>query len=248
MNDECVMRENNPALATVATTLLPYAVDLAVKNPGAALRAADYAAMILIWPYGLARGAYAASKWAGKKGKQLFLRKNADIAKEVVNQEEPDLPPKTKRATRNILGWMLEVYKLVVKGARESDLVKWLKENQVADKLAHAIVDAVIAVAAHEVQSGLEGAGRSLKTRVSSPKANPGSRDYYVWVVEEDLLPIENPYGPYNEYSAKTYARISAQKGEHHRLVSYGKNPQAQRFRVVRIYEAGTGEKLFPEE
>lgn len=70
---------------------------------------------------------------------------------------------------------------------------------------------------------------------------------YYVWVWRKDdsgPKKTEGPYGPYgNLNSAKQYARISAQKGEHDRVVSRGM-PGAKSFLVLRKYEAGTGERL----
>jgi hypothetical protein len=79
---------------------------------------------------------------------------------------------------------------------------------------------------------------------------NSEGRRYYVWVLDDHMSPIEDPrsgnyvYGPYTLYSAKTHARIAASKGDRHRGVSLGKDPEAKTFRVLRIYRAGSGENI----
>jgi hypothetical protein len=78
-------------------------------------------------------------------------------------------------------------------------------------------------------------------------KAQKGSTPnggYYVWVLGSHNEPLEEgPAGPHELESAKTFARISATKGAHDRVVSRGRNPEAPSFEIVRRYRAGTGER-----
>jgi len=68
---------------------------------------------------------------------------------------------------------------------------------------------------------------------------------YYVWVLARGSdEPMEGPFGPYDLEGGKTFARIGATEGAHDRAVSLGMDPQAAGFRIVRRYEAGSGERL----
>jgi hypothetical protein len=71
------------------------------------------------------------------------------------------------------------------------------------------------------------------------------AEQYWVWALGRDNMPLttEGPWGPYDALTARTYARISATEGTHDRAVSRGADPE--RFKVVRIYQAGTGEHIY---
>jgi len=71
------------------------------------------------------------------------------------------------------------------------------------------------------------------------------AEQYWVWALDRDNMPLttEGPWGPYDAQTARTYARISATEGSHDRAVSRGADPE--RFKVVRIYQAGTGEHIY---
>jgi len=71
--------------------------------------------------------------------------------------------------------------------------------------------------------------------------------DYYVWPLGRENVPLAGygPYGPFDMTTAKTYARARSQEGTHDSAVSRGADPQ--RFDIVRIYRAGTGQRIFPE-
>jgi len=63
---------------------------------------------------------------------------------------------------------------------------------------------------------------------------------YYVWLLNPDNTPVdEGPYGPMALTPAKYNARIGAEHGRHARAVTYGADPNAETFEVVRIYPAG---------
>ncbi len=82
--------------------------------------------------------------------------------------------------------------------------------------------------------------------RISHRYAANG-QGYYVWAlaVGSDEPLAEGPWGPYDSLdSAKTFARIGATEGAHDRAVSVGVDPKASGFRIVRRYEAGSGERL----
>lgn len=73
------------------------------------------------------------------------------------------------------------------------------------------------------------------------------SGDYYVWPLSKDgqtPLASEGPYGPYELYEAKSFARIGATQGKHSRAVTRGKDPNSKSFEIVRLYKAGTGERI----
>lgn len=79
------------------------------------------------------------------------------------------------------------------------------------------------------------------------PSQRPNGSGYYVWALargsNEPLA--EGPWGPYETLeSAKTFARIGATEGAHDRAVSLGFDPESTAFRIVRRYEARTGERL----
>jgi hypothetical protein len=67
---------------------------------------------------------------------------------------------------------------------------------------------------------------------------------YFVWVVDQRDNPVEGPFGPYQLKSAKTTARIAATAGRHDRVVTRGRDPDT--FDVIRHYEHGSGQRLFP--
>lgn len=82
--------------------------------------------------------------------------------------------------------------------------------------------------------------------RISRRYAANGSI-FYVWALargsNEPLS--EGPWGPYETLeSAKTFARIGATEGAHDRAVSLGFDPESSGFRIVRRYQARTGERL----
>jgi hypothetical protein len=82
--------------------------------------------------------------------------------------------------------------------------------------------------------------------RISRRYASNGS-SYYVWALARGSNEpmAEGPWGPYETLeSAKTFARIGATEGAHDRAVSLGFDPEAASFRIVRRYEARTGERL----
>lgn len=69
--------------------------------------------------------------------------------------------------------------------------------------------------------------------------------DYYVWPLRHnEPLAGYGPYGPFDMMTAKTYARARSQEGTHDSAVTRGQDPQ--RFDIVRIYQAGTGERVYP--
>lgn len=74
-----------------------------------------------------------------------------------------------------------------------------------------------------------------------------GAGQYWVWRVQrkgdEPYLMAGGPYGPHDLQGAKTFARIGATEGTHDRAVSKGRDPKASGFEIVRVYEAGTGER-----
>jgi hypothetical protein len=86
-----------------------------------------------------------------------------------------------------------------------------------------------------------------MAARRKAPEAKgQGPKTYYVWILSDQFRPARGepgPYGPYPLWNAKTFARISATKGKHHRAVTRGLDSGADKF-VVRIYEKGTGERL----
>lgn len=68
---------------------------------------------------------------------------------------------------------------------------------------------------------------------------------YYIWEVNQKLrLVFAEPVGrSHTVKDAKTSARISATHSKHHRMVTRGKAVDAE---VIRIYQAGTGERIYP--
>lgn len=79
------------------------------------------------------------------------------------------------------------------------------------------------------------------------PSQRPNGSGYYVWALargsNEPLA--EGPWGPYETLeSAKTFARIGATEGAHDRAVSLGFDPESASFRIVRRYQAGSGDRL----
>jgi len=73
-----------------------------------------------------------------------------------------------------------------------------------------------------------------------------GAGDYWVWTVSrrgDRPVLSEGPYGPHDLLGGKTYARIAATEGRHDRAVSRGRDPTSQSFRIVRLYQAGTGRR-----
>lgn len=65
---------------------------------------------------------------------------------------------------------------------------------------------------------------------------------YFVWSLDAAGEVLEG-WGPYSLLgNTKIHARIKAQKGEHD--VSLTTDPKRPEFRVVRIYEKGTGKTL----
>ncbi len=87
--------------------------------------------------------------------------------------------------------------------------------------------------------------GRANLMRLAEHKPNH-SAVYYVWLLDYRNVPIdtEGPYGPMALDSASSFARIGAQNGDHDRVVSNGKNPEADSFDIVRRYRRGTGERI----
>ncbi len=233
------------AAGAVATMLLPYALDLAMKYPREAGQVLSYAAMVAFPPYGLARAGWAVGRWArGRAKKALGFEKNAAVTASLAA-----LTPATRRVVQNLLKWLAEAYQLGRAGLAKADIVKWLRDNGIAARLANAITDAVISVIAQEAAEGVRSGGQALKSRALGappPAVTPNGADrYYVWTAAlRDLAIVEGPFGPYPLTNAKTYARIAATKGRQHRIVTHGKDPQAATFEVVRIYEAGTGNHL----
>jgi len=69
---------------------------------------------------------------------------------------------------------------------------------------------------------------------------------YYVWLLDYRNAPIdtEGPYGPMSLDRASALARIGATKGDHDRVVSIGRNPEAESFEIVRRYRRDTGERI----
>ena len=75
--------------------------------------------------------------------------------------------------------------------------------------------------------------------------AYESNADYYVWPLRHNVpLAGYGPYGPFDMMTAKTYARARSQEGTHDSAVTRGQDPQ--RFDIVRIYQAGTGERVYP--
>lgn len=80
------------------------------------------------------------------------------------------------------------------------------------------------------------------------PSQRPNGSGYYVWALARgsDKPLAEGPWGPYDTLeSAKTFARIGATEGAHDRAVSLGFDPESAGFRILRRYQAGSGERLF---
>jgi hypothetical protein len=85
------------------------------------------------------------------------------------------------------------------------------------------------------------------------PGKGEGPKVYFVWIVNYvkktgTIRPVKGepgPYGPFPLWNAKTYARIGATKGKHHRAVTRGWDVNHSSFKLVRVYEGGTGIKLF---
>ena len=145
-------------------------------------------------------------------------------------------------------------------GLSESRVVKMLVESGIPKRAALAFKDAAKDFLAGELQDGAQKIARRLldgrrgggatsaerrprveRTQKMTPNRSP---PYYVWVIDPNFEPVEGPFGPYSYISAKHFARIGATQGEHPRAVSLGLDPESKKFRVQRIYEAGTGERL----
>jgi hypothetical protein len=90
-------------------------------------------------------------------------------------------------------------------------------------------------------------AAREYVDNYLGPELTPNhSAVYYVWLVDYRGVPLdtEGPYGPMSLDRAKPLARIGATEGEHDRVVSIGRNPEADSFEIVRRYRRGTGERI----
>ncbi len=74
----------------------------------------------------------------------------------------------------------------------------------------------------------------------------PNAGNYYVWLLGYQGVPLESegPYGPYDLKRGSEFARIGARNGDHDRVVSYGKDPNASSFAIARRYRRGTGERI----
>jgi hypothetical protein len=82
---------------------------------------------------------------------------------------------------------------------------------------------------------------------VLAESMTPNSGAYhYVWPLTREGKPLggEGPWGPMTLASAKTFARIGATEGKHDRAVTTTLSPVNKGFKIVRVYEAGTGERL----
>lgn len=67
-------------------------------------------------------------------------------------------------------------------------------------------------------------------------------RRYFVWTLDDKEEVVEG-FGPYTLLEhTRIHARIKAQKGTHD--VSVTTDPKGKDFRVVRVYEKGTGKTL----
>lgn len=83
---------------------------------------------------------------------------------------------------------------------------------------------------------------------LEAAQQRPNRSGYYVWPLargSNEPLAGEGPWGPYPHLdTAKTFARIGATEGKHDRAVSFGADPSASGFSVLRRYAAGTGERV----
>lgn len=260
---EEAMRENPAAVAAaggaVAMALLPYAIDLAAQYPSETKKVLGYAAMVAIPPYGLARLGWAATRGVRSRVRRAIgYQENPGVSAAIRK-----LAPSLRAVVPNLLKWMVEAYKLVKSGVGRSAVVKWLVENKIGHKLANAIVDAVVSVVADEAASGVRSGGRRIKESVTgrnrevaenpddfepnAPRYDEPAR-YWVWAAApQDFDILEGPYGPYPLTNAKMYARIAATKGNLHRIVTNSADFSAKSFKIVRIYAAGTGERIDEE-
>ncbi len=246
------MTPNGPEMV-VAAELAPVAVDLALKHPKDALKVIDYAAMVFVPFYLQGRLAMMGGKWAYRKGKKaLGYEKNGSFASLV-----SAAPAALRPYAENILKWLLACYKMVISGAGKDEVVKFLRENKIANRLAGAMADAVIAVVAEETGEAVKRGGRALRRRALGDEVNgnpgmpepdlyPNPGRYYVWAMTPRRKGMEGPWGPYQYQNARTYARIAAQKGEMDRVVTMGKDPET--LTIKRIYEAGTGAHLYTDK
>ena len=243
----------------VAMALLPYAIDLATQYPSESKKVLGYAAMVAFPPYGLARVGWAATRGLRGRVKRAFgYQQNAGVGSAIAK-----LAPSLRAVVPNLLKWMVEAYKLAKAGVGRSTIVKWLTENKIGHKLANAIVDAVVSVIADEAASGVRSGGKRIKERVTGRRSevaeNPDDFEpnaprydeparYWVWAAApQDFDILEGPYGPYPFSNAKQYARIAATKGNLHRIVTNSRDFSAKSFKIVRIYAAGTGERIDEE-
>lgn len=222
--------------------LIPIAIELATTFPKETATVLNYAAMVAIPPYGLMRATWAAGKWArGRVKRALGYEQNGIITSAL------------RPVVTNLLKWLTAAYQLAKGGVSKIHIVEWLKKNGFASRLATAMADAVINVVAQEAAEGVRAGGRAIKTRALSTTSPPpvaengsGAR-YYVWAADDEMQPLEGPWGPYQLQSGKTYARIAATKGDLHRIVTFGRDPGGTSFEIVRIYEAGTGQRMDQE-
>lgn len=189
---------------------------------------------------------------------KVLMRRNGAVSSAI-----RALAPSLRAVVPNLLKWMVEAYKLTKAGVGRSAVVKWLTENKIGHKLANAIVDAVVSVIADEAASGVRSGGKRIKERVtgrrSEVEANPDDFEpnapqydeparYWVWAaMPQDFDIVEGPYGPYPFVNAKMYARIAATKGNLHRIVTNSRDFKAKSFKIVRIYAAGTGDRIDEE-
>jgi hypothetical protein len=131
--------------------------------------------------------------------------------------------------------WEAEANKVYEQVSQHPDFRKY-SEKEIDKEIA-----SVLAFYAQEASLGDTRMGRRLR----SNKLGAGS--YWVWLVRKgtsEPLTSEGPYGPHDLQGARTFARIGATEGEHDRAVSQGKDPGAAGFSIVRIYRAGSGERV----
>jgi hypothetical protein len=117
----------------------------------------------------------------------------------------------------------------------------------VADSLAQKGLVEIIGTHLWEKKVVITDAGRQRLGMYQRNAHTPNhSSVYYVWLLDYRGVPIddEGPYGPQTLSNAEPFARIGAERGEHDRVVSIGRNPESDGFEIVRHYRRGTGERM----
>lgn len=147
----------------------------------------------------------------------------------------------------------IEVHPWGPNGERQDSLYRWFQAPltvQHAKKYARELIESGESASATidarwEPRWGRKRLAFTFGEMTSEMSANSGS--YYVWPLSKDgqtPLASEGPYGPYELYEAKSFARIGATQGKHSRAVTRGKDPNSKSFEIVRLYKAGTGERV----